>query len=184
MTVQGSFIRYDARLLLPAQVTGVPGAKVVIPGLLVNLGPLADSYQMAGSFGPAAGDGRGNAAQGAWTLADLPPIVAVPGSQTRLVPLTVTIPFTAVIGSRQPLTITALSYTDSSVRPAARTLILVQEGSVRIFLPYVQFVGLGPAGTQRMLYMPLVTLGSPGAEARVEPKPEWDWGLWLPLMGE
>ena len=178
-------MRYDARLLLPAQVTGVPGAQVRIPALLVNLGPLADSYRLAGSFGTLTdGSGRGEAAQGAWSLADLPPVVAVPGSQTRLVPLTVTIPFSAALGSRQLLTVTALSYTEASVQPAARTLILVQEGAVRIFLPAVSFEGLEPAGTQRMLYMPLVTLGSGAAEARVKPKPEWDWGLWLPLVGE
>ena len=198
VTVQGSFIRYDARLLLPAQVTGVPGAQVRIPGLLVNLGPLADSYRLAGAFGTLTrGAGRDEAAQGAWTLADLPPVVPVPGSRTRLVPLTVTIPFSAAIGSRQPLTVTALSYTDAAVQPAARTIILVQEGSVHIFLPYVQFEILEPAGTPRKLYMPLVTVASPAAggaaEARVEPKPtpapepvpaEWDWGLWLPLVGE
>ncbi len=185
ISVQGSFMRYDARLLLPVEVTGVPGAQVRIPGLLVNLGPLADSYRLAGAFGTLTnGTGRDEAAQGAWSLADLPPIVAVPGSQTRLVPLTVTIPFSAALGSRQPLTVTALSYTDAGVQPAARTIILVQEGAVHIFLPAIRFEGLEPAGAPRKLYMPVVTLGSPGAEAKVESKPEWNWGLWLPLVGE
>lgn len=184
VTVQGSFFRYDARLLLAGQVTGFPGAQVVIPALLVNLGPLADSYRLEGVFGVQAADGVG-----AWTLGNLPLIVPVPGSQSAIIPLTVTIPVAAALGSRQPLTITAVSYTDARVRSTAQTFIAVRAGGARVMLPYVSLNGIPPAETPRLQYLPLVSLGSPAEIASVETQPEpvqeeWGWGLWLPLVGE
>ncbi len=156
LSVQGSRFHTNAQIVLPALLTGVAGGEVVLPIHLVNLGPLADSYRLAGAFGVEA---AGGTTAGAWTLADLPSIVPVPGSQSTFIPLTVTIPVDAVIGSRQPLTITALSYTDGSVQPATRVVIAVRDGGERIFLPYISFNGVGSAEIPRLHYLPLLLGG-------------------------
>ncbi|MGB5048454.1 MAG: hypothetical protein WBO46_05935, partial [Caldilineaceae bacterium] len=192
VTVLGSFVYYGGLFLLPAQVVGAPGRQISFPGLLVNLGPVADSYRLEGSFGVQA---AGGVSGGAWRLAALPSIAPVLGSKSMLIPLTVTIPFSAAIGSRQPLTITAVSYTDGSVRPAGRTTILVQKGGGQIFLPYVSYHGVTAADLSRRYYLPLIGLenGRVSAGAKAEPAAapvdETDtdlgqWGLWLPLVGD
>ncbi len=127
-----------------------------LPILFLTLGLALVGYRLAGAFGVEA---AGGTTAGAWTLADLPSIVPVPGSQSTFIPLTVTIPVDAVIGSRQPLTITALSYTDGSVQPATRVVIAVRDGGERIFLPYISFNGVGSAEIPRLHYLPLLLGG-------------------------
>jgi len=156
VTVQGSFFGYHAGLLLPGQVSGFPGARVVVPALLVNLGPLADSYRLVGGFAVQAADGAS-----AWALGALPSVLPVPGNQTMLVPLTVTIPFTAVVGSRQPLTLRAVSYTDGRVQPVAQTVIAVGEGGARLLLPYISRNGYMSVMLLPLQYLPLITVSSP-----------------------
>lgn len=189
VTVQGSFFYFGARLSLPGQVTGQPGGQVSFPALLVNLGPLADSYRLQAEF-----DGRSG-----WSTAPLPEIAPVAGNGALLVPVTATIPLAAPIGSRQPVTITAVSHTDGSVRPAARVVILVREGGKRFYLPYINFLGLDPAQGARVQFLPLVG-GMEAVEAaetdsmpeesteegRDEEgeEPEQTWGLWLPFVRE
>ena len=186
VTLQGSFFYYDARLLLPGQVSGVPGSRVVIPALLLNLGPLADSYGLEGVFAPSAGVRAG----GAWALADLPSIVAVPAGRTAIVPLTVTIPVDAVVGSRQALTVTATSYTDPAIMRRGQVVIAVRPGGALVYLSYVSLNGIPPVEPPRLQYLPQVYVGSPppvavaGAEPQRESELWQGWEVWLPLVGE
>ncbi len=105
-------ILYKTSLNAPAQISGQPGAEISVELMLVNAGPEKDTYML--SVENPAG----------WNIGDLPSSVELGGLEHKSLTLKVTPPSAA--GETAPLTIRAVSQTDSDTAAEIKFNISVQ----------------------------------------------------------